>query len=99
MQPMWPTTSEKRYVNLKYADHIAIMTGKEGEAICLDQIETIANLLTVLDDSYPGIRALFIPPDDIFNIRTTIFLNRKGQGRSIINEHERLEDGDTLLLL
>lgn len=99
MKPMWPTTSEKKYANIKYADHIAILTGKEGEAICLDRIETIADVLTVLNNQYPGLKELFMPPDDVFNIRTTIFLNRNGQGRSIINEHETIQDGDTLLLL
>ena len=71
--------SKKRHAQLRYGSHIAIMTGKEGEPISLEGEGTIAELLSKLDVKYPGIKELFMPPDDIFNVRTAITLRRAGQ--------------------
>ena len=94
-----PKNSEKRQAQLRYCSHIAIMTGKEGEPVSLDGVGTISDLLSKLDVKYPGIQALFMPPDDLFNIRTAITLRRAGQpSRGVIDPMEKIEDGDTLLL-
>ncbi|MBW1774568.1 MAG: MoaD/ThiS family protein [Deltaproteobacteria bacterium] len=91
--------SEKRYAQLRYGSHIAIMTGKEGEPVSLDGVGTISDLLSTLDVKYPGIKELFMPPNDIFNIRTAITLRRAGQPtRGIIDPMEKIEDSDILLL-
>jgi len=97
MCAMWPTTSEGRYANLNYVAHIAIMTGKEREAISLEGISTISDLISKLDEKYPGLSEIFMPPDDFFNVRTAITLRRLGQpSRGIIDPQEKVEDGDIL---
>ena len=99
MCAMWPTTSAKRYAYVKYCLHIAIMAGKESEVISLEGIDTISDLISKLDEQYPGLKELFMPPDDIFNIRTAITLRRVGQpARGIVDPQEKIEDGDILLL-
>ena len=75
------------------------MTGKDGESISLDGVNNISDLLSKLDAKYPGIKELFMPPNDLFNIRTAITLRRAGQpSRGVIDPQEKVEDGDTLLL-
>ena len=99
MDARWPTTSKKRYTELKYNAHIAIMTGKEGEVVSLEGISTISDLISKLDEQYPGIKEVFMPPNDVFNIRTTINLSRLGQRpRNIIDEQEEIKDADILVL-
>lgn len=91
--------SEKRQAQLRYCSHIAIMTGKDSESVSLDGVGTISDLLSKLDSKYPGMRELFMPPDDLFNIRTAITLRRAGQpSRGVIDPTEKIEDGDILLL-
>ena len=95
MSAMWPTTSEKRYVYVQYIAHIAVMTGKERETISLEEIGTVSDLLAKLDEKYPGIKEVFQPPDDIFNVRTAITLRRENlPGRAVIDPQEKLQDGD-----
>lgn len=90
---------EKEYVYLKYVGHIAVMTGKIREAISLDRIVTISDLISKLDGKYPGLREIFMPPGGVFNSRTAIILRRAGQGSfSILNEEEQIKDGDILTL-
>ena len=61
MCAMWPTTSAKRHAYVKYCVHIAIMTGKEGEVMSLEGIDTISDLISKLDKQYPGLNtAIFI---------------------------------------
>jgi hypothetical protein len=95
---MWPTTSDKKYIYLNYIFPVATMTGKEREAISLEGIETIADLISRLDKKYPGIKDLFMPPDDIFNVRTAITLRRGLQGRGIGDPGEKIEQGDIITL-
>jgi molybdopterin converting factor small subunit len=96
---MWPTTSENKYVNIKYGAHIAVMTGKEGEAVCIDNISTFEELFSALDKKYPGFKNLFMPPDDIFTVRTMITRNRRGTVEGIEDPQDTVKDGDTLLLM
>ena len=99
MSEIAPEASEKRHAQLRYGSHIAIMTGKEGEPVSLEGEGTVTDLLSKLDVKYPGIKELFMPPDDIFNIRTAITLRRAGQPtRGIIDPMEKIQDGDILLL-
>jgi hypothetical protein len=75
------------------------MTGEEGEPVSLKGVRTVSDLITKLDVQYPGLIDLFMPPDDDFNIRTTITLRRTGQpSRGVIDPQERIGDGDILLL-
>ena len=98
MSEMWPTTSEDNYIYLQYLAHIAIMMGKEREIIKLDGINTFSDLLSRLDEKTPGIKELFMPPDDVFNVRTAVVLKRAGQARAIIDPQEKIEANDELLL-
>lgn len=88
---------EKRYAYLKYVGHIAVMTGKIREAISLEGVNNISDLILKLDQIYPGLKEVFMPPAGFFNSRTAIILRRVGQASfSIINEEERIENGDIL---
>lgn len=99
MCAMWPTTSDKKYAYVNYLAPIAIMTGKESEVVSLEGIGTVSDLISNLDKKYPGLKNLFMPPDDIFNARTVITLRRKGQpSRGIPDPQEKIEDGDILTL-
>lgn len=99
MSAIKPTTSERGQAYLKYCSHIAIMTGKDGEPVSLEGVSTVSDLIKKLDVQYPGMKDLFMPPDDIFNIRTAITLRRKGEpSRGVIDPQEKIGDGDILLL-
>jgi hypothetical protein len=85
--------------HLKYVGHIAVMTGKIREAISLDGVVTVSDLISKLNGKYPGLKEIFIPPGGVFNSRTAIILRRAGQGSfSIINEDEGIKGGDILTL-
>ena len=87
----------ERYVYLKYVGHIAVMTGRIREAISLHGVKTISDLISKLDEKYPGFKDVFMPSGGIFNSRTGIILRRSGQPSSaIIDEDKRIEDGDIL---
>lgn len=91
--------SDEKYVYLKYTGHIAVMTGKIREAISLEGVNTVSELISKLNKEYPGIEEVFMPPGGVFNSRTAIILRRAGQASfTIINEQERIEDGDILTL-
>ena len=98
MCAMWPTTSDKKYVFMNYVFPVATMTGKEREAISLEGIETIADLICKLDEKYTGIKDLFMPPDDIFSVRTMITLRRGQRARGIPDPKEKLEEGDIITI-
>lgn len=98
MCAMWPTTSDQKYVYVNYIFPIATMTGKEREAISLEGIETISDLICKLDEKYTGIQDLFMPPDDIFNVRTAITLRRGQRARGIGDPGEKIEEGDIITL-
>jgi hypothetical protein len=98
MCAMWPTTSDKKYVYVNYIFPVATMTGREREAISLEGIETISDLISKLDEKYSGIKNLFMPPDDIFNVRTMITLRRGQRARGIGDPGEKIEEGDIITL-
>ena len=92
-------TSEKRYVYMKYVGHIAVMTGKMREAVSLEGVETISDLISRLDKKYAGLKEVFMPHGGVFNSRTAIILRRVGQASfSIVNTQEGIRDGDILTL-
>ena len=96
MDPLQSDTS-KRYAYLKYVGHIAVMTGKIREAISIEGISTILDLLSKLDEKHPGFKEVFMPPGGIFNSRTAIICRRPGQPSfSVIDENQEIEDGDIL---
>ena len=98
MSAMWPTTSAEKDVHVIYGSHIAVLTGVESETISIEGINTITDLISKIDENYPGFKGVFMPPGDIFNIRTAINLRRVGQPtRSIIKEDDKIEEGDMLL--
>ena len=87
----------EKYAYLKFCGHIAVMTGKMSEAINLGPLNTISGLISKLDEKYPGFREVFMPPGGVFNSRTAIICRRAGQvSFNIINEEDRLEEGDIL---
>jgi hypothetical protein len=91
--------SNEAFVYLKYIGHIAVMTGKTREAMSLDGVSTISDLLSKLDERYSGLKEVFMPPGGVFNSRTAIILRRTGQPTfSIIHEEEQIKDSDTLTL-
>jgi molybdopterin converting factor small subunit len=97
MQKDNPSTAERGFVYLKYVGHIAVMTGKIREAVDLEGVNTISDLLSKLDEKYSGLKEVFMPPGGVFNSRTAIILRRGGQSSfSIINEEEEIKDGDVL---
>jgi hypothetical protein len=98
MCAMWSTTSDKKYVYVNYVFPVATITGKEREAISLEGIDTISDLISKLDEKYTGIKDLFIPPNDIFNVRTGITLRRGQRSRGIGDPGEKIEEGDILTL-
>ena len=100
MCAMYPTTSKKRFTYIKYGGHIATVTGKVTEAVSLEGIHTISDILSRLDKEYPGLKEIFMPPGGVFNSRTSIHIRRGGcyPGSSIVDEQEQIEDGDVLFL-
>jgi hypothetical protein len=97
MQKVDSADSKGKFVYLKYVGHIAVMTGKIREAINLEGVKTISDLISKLDKEYPGLKEVFMPPGGVFNSRTAVILRRAGQGSfSIINEEEQIKGGDIL---
>ena len=91
--------AENKYVYLKYVGHIAFLTGKTREALGLDIGDNIARLISKLDKKYPGLKEIFVPPAGVFNSRTGIIIRRAGQPTfSVIDEKEKIENGDILTL-
>lgn len=87
-----------KHVYLRYVGHIAVMTGKIREAMSLEGVCTISNLLARLDEKYPGLKETFMPPGGVFNSRTGIILRRVNQSSPVINEDQTIEGGDIISL-
>jgi hypothetical protein len=51
-----------------------------------------------LDEKYTGIKELFMPQNDIFNVRTAITLRRRQRTRGIGDPGEKIEEGDIITL-
>jgi molybdopterin converting factor small subunit len=88
----------RRYVYLRYVGHVAFMTGKIREAVSVDGVHTISDLLSKLDETYPGLKETFMPPGGVFNSRTGIIIRRVNQSRPVINEDYDIEEGDIVSL-
>lgn len=89
--------SAKKYVYLKYVGHIAFLTGKNREALSFNKYINISELISKLDEKYPGLKEVFMPRGGVFNSRTGIIVRRAGQASfSIIDEEEKIVDGDIL---
>ena len=86
-------------VHLKYLCHILVATGKFEETLEIKG-KTVADLVSELDRKYPGLKSIFIPPENgIFNIRTMIHIKRVGKPAfGVVNPDEKLKDGDTIVL-
>jgi hypothetical protein len=85
------------YVYAKYVGHIAVMTGRIREALSLEGVRTIAELLSALDDKYPGFQEVFMPTGGVFNSRTAIICRRTGlPSFGIIDEDQEISEGDVL---
>ena len=99
MQQANPKDFENKYVYLKYVGHIAFLTGKTREALGLDKGDDISRLISKLDKKYNGLKEIFVPPSGVFNSRTGIIIRRAGQPTfSVIDEKEKIENGDILTL-
>jgi hypothetical protein len=86
-----------KYAYLKYCGHIAVMTGKIREAFNLNGVNTISELISKLDEKYPGFEEVFMPRGGVFNSRTAIICRRAGQvSFNIIAEDDGVKEGDTL---
>lgn len=86
----------KSYAYLQYVGHIAVMTGKTKEALQINGIENISAVLSKLDELYPGFREVFVPAGGVFNSRTGIILRRGCESRPVIDQEQRLEEGDVI---
>lgn len=88
-------------VNLyvKYAGHISFITGRLKEAVAL-RGKNVDDLLSELDEKYPGLKEIFIDPETrILNLRTNIYLRRSGLAAiGLLDREFELSDGDTLML-
>ena len=89
---------EKKFAYLRYIGHIAFMTGKIREAVSLDGVDTISDLLSRLDEKYPGFKETFMPPGGVFNSKTGIILRRSNQSGPVINEDHGIREGDIISL-
>jgi hypothetical protein len=88
--------SEERYAYLKYVGHIAMMTGRVREAIRIDGIDSISDLLSRLEEKYPGFKEIFLPSGGVFNSRTGIILRRVSQAGPVIDRDQKIETGDMI---
>jgi len=86
-------------VHVKYLCHVMALTGKYAETIEM-RGKTLGDLISELDEKYPGLKDLFIPPEvGILNIRTMIHLVRRSERpRGVVDPNMKLEDGDVLIL-
>jgi hypothetical protein len=92
-------TGEEIHVHTKYVGHIAVMAGRIRETITLPARSTITDLLSVLDENYPGFKEVFMPPAGVFNSRTGIICRRLPQpGFGVVDENLQLRNGDILTL-
>ena len=86
-------------LELKYLCHILVATGKMGEEFNTEG-DTVLDLILELDKRYPGLKDIFIPPENnLFNARTAITLARSGEPtRGVSDPNFKLRDGDTVIL-
>ena len=85
------------YINLKYAGHIAMLTGKTKEPMDVGEVDSIASVIKQLDKKYCGFKDVFMPKGKIFNFNTSIYLRRIGEPTSsIIDENQKVKKGDVL---
>ncbi len=87
------------HIHAKYVGHIAVMTGRIRETLSLQGVRTVTDLLSKLDELYPGFKEVFMPPGGVFNSRTAIICRRAGAPSfGIIDENQEIRDGDVLTL-
>jgi hypothetical protein len=73
-----------------------VFTGRYGETIEIKG-ETVNDLLSRLDEKYPGFKEIFLAPSGCFNIKTTIHLIRHGEpAKNVLNPYLKLKEGDVL---
>lgn len=86
-------------VHVNYLSHIITLTGKYKETIEM-RGGTLGDLISELDEKYPGLKDLFIPPEvGILNLRTMVHLMRIGEAaRGVTDPNITLKDGDVLNL-
>lgn len=93
------TTEPNGHAYAKYVGHIAVMTGRIRETLSLQGVQTVTDLLSVLEEEYPGFKEVFMPPGGVFNSRTAIICRRAGgPSFGIIDENQEIRDGDVLTL-
>jgi hypothetical protein len=99
MHALYPTKSQEKYAYLTYGSFVPVITGLDKEAIDLEGIKTIEELIAKLDKKYPGIRDIFLPPGGVFNSKTAITLKRAGKPPvPVIDQKQEVEAGDTIFL-
>ncbi len=85
------------YLTLKYAGHIAMLTGKMRECVDVGDAESILDIIATLDERYNGFMNVFKPEGKMFNYNTAIYLRRVGEPTvSIIDETQKVREGDVL---
>ncbi len=86
-------------LKLKYLCHILVATGKTDEDFEIKG-DSVLDLILELDKQYPGLKDIFIPPENkLFNARTAITLARHEEPtRGISDPNFKLKDGDTVVL-
>jgi hypothetical protein len=85
------------YLTVKYAGHIAMLTGKMKECVDVGAAESILDIITALNERYTGFMNVFKPEGKMFNYNTAIYLRRVGEPTiSIIDETQRVREGDVL---
>ena len=85
------------YLTLKYAGHIAMITGKMKECVDVGDAESILDIIARLDERYTGFMNVFKPEGKMFNYNTAIYLRRVGEPTvSIIDETQIVREGDVL---
>jgi hypothetical protein len=85
------------YVCLKYAGHIAVLTGKTKETIDIGKTNSIADIISILDERHAGFQDIFMPQGKVFNFNTGIYVRRVAEPTvTIIDENQKVKEGDTL---
>ena len=85
------------YLTLKYAGHIAMITGKMKECVDVGDAERILDIIAALDERYTGFMNVFKPEGKMFNYNTAIYLRRVGEPTtSIIDETQIVREGVVL---
>lgn len=87
-------------LHLKYCARMVVVTGKMEETI-ETKIGTIDELISQLEEKYPGLRELFVSNDKgVLNLNSMIFLMRIGEPTvAVVDLKVNLVDGDNLILI